>query len=430
MTVTQTIPSPYLWHSDDPTLVPFSIYRDEGVFRQEQEQIFKGKVWHYLALECEIKQPFDFVTTYVGLVPVVVNRDRNGEVRAFVNQCAHRGAAVVREVRGNAKVHTCIYHQWAYDQSGSLIGLPYRRGIKGVGGFPQDFKLEEHCMRRLRISIVQGIIFGTLSEDTKPIEEFLGEEILARLARIFHKPIKVIGYQRQHIRANWKLMVENVKDSYHGPLLHAFDSKFGIFRASQKGEVTIAGNGVHSMLSTYETQDESISSALEGVSTFRPDLKLNDEEMVKRVPEFEEGALTSIVSIFPSFLMLHTLNFIGFRHVRPKATGEFEMVWTYLGYTDDDQEMEDLRLKQLNLFGAGGYVSMEDAHALEIVQSTVEGEHGDGYGVVALDGDGTETVHHLVTETAIRSFWKGYREIMGFNNTKEEVGKEGVRNEY
>src|ERR1041384_28821 len=92
------------WPSDD-SAIPYSVYVDDEIFRLEQERIFQGPVWSYLGLDSEISRPGDFVSTYIGTTPVVMNRARNGGLHAFINRCAHRGATVVRERRGNCKVH-------------------------------------------------------------------------------------------------------------------------------------------------------------------------------------------------------------------------------------------------------------------------------------------------------------------------------------
>ena len=103
----------YVWPSTDPSRVPFGVYTDPAIFAAEEERIFHGPVWHYLGLEAELPKPGDFVTTYVGTTPVVLNRTRDGRFAAFVNRCAHRGAMVVRHRRGNCSAHVCIYHQWS-----------------------------------------------------------------------------------------------------------------------------------------------------------------------------------------------------------------------------------------------------------------------------------------------------------------------------
>src|SRR3546814_3005566 len=70
--------------------------------------------------------PGDFKSTFVGDTPVVVTRTPEGDFAAWVNRCAHRGAIVCREKRGNARSHACIYHQWSYNSRGDLEGVPFR----------------------------------------------------------------------------------------------------------------------------------------------------------------------------------------------------------------------------------------------------------------------------------------------------------------
>jgi anthranilate 1,2-dioxygenase large subunit len=410
-----TLQPGYIWPSSDPSVVPFAVYTDPAIFALEQERIFHGPVWHYLGLEAEVPRPGDFLSTYIGTTPVVLNRTRDGRLAAFVNRCAHRGAMVTRERRGNCTAHVCIYHQWQYDHDGTLSSVPYHKGIGGIGGFPEDFDLSAHGLRKLRLVTHCGVVFGSLAETPPTLDEFFGQVILDRLARLFNRPVAVLGYQRQRVRGNWKLIVENVKDAYHGALLHAFNSKFGFFRPTQRGDVSISPNGLHSILTTYGMSGEKDTNAVyKDVRTYRPQLSFEDQTMLRRVEEFSDGIVTSISSTFPSFLVFHGLNFPTFRHVLPKSVNEFEMVWTSLGYADESESLRDLRLRQANLLGPAGYVSIEDSEAIELVQRALEGEGGQGAGVVALGGRHSSSENHLVTEASIRGFWKGYRELMGF----------------
>ena len=403
------------WPGPDDSAVPYAVYVDEEIFRREQELIFQGPVWSYLGLEAEVSQPGDFLSTYIGTTPVVLNRGRDGGLNGLVNRCAHRGATVVRERRGNCKVHTCLYHQWSYDAEGNLVGIPYRRGLNGAGGFPADFHPEEHGLRKVRVAAIQGLVFGTMSPEAPPLETFLGDTICDRLRRVFNRPLISLGYQRQRVRANWKLMVENVKDSYHGALLHAFNSRFGFFRSTQRGDVRMTSGGVHGILTTYSTQSEQVASAFDQVTTFKPSLTLEDMSVVRFTREHGDDIVTSIISLFPSCLILHGGTFLIIRQVRPKSAGEFEMVWTIVGFADEDEERKALRVMQTaNLLGPAGYVSMEDAEAIEATQTALSGEGGGGQGVIALGGRTVENQDHLVTEVAIRGFWKGYRKLMGF----------------
>ncbi|MBV8121618.1 MAG: Rieske 2Fe-2S domain-containing protein, partial [Alphaproteobacteria bacterium] len=120
MTVTDKI-----WPTLDYSRVPYRLYHDAEIYQREQRRIFQGPVWNYLGLDAEIPNPGDFRATYVGDTPIVFNRGEHGEVRAFVNRCAHRGALVRRELSGNAHEHICIYHQWCYGLDGRLKAIPF-----------------------------------------------------------------------------------------------------------------------------------------------------------------------------------------------------------------------------------------------------------------------------------------------------------------
>ncbi|MEL0081513.1 MAG: Rieske 2Fe-2S domain-containing protein [Gammaproteobacteria bacterium] len=111
--------------------VPFGVFSDQTTYDLEQERLFRPS-WNYLALAAEIPNPGDYKSTHIGDTPVVVTRDQQGEIHAWVNRCAHRGALVCRENSGNNSdgTYTCVYHQWAFDAKGDLVGA---RPAKGAG---------------------------------------------------------------------------------------------------------------------------------------------------------------------------------------------------------------------------------------------------------------------------------------------------------
>lgn len=90
------------WPAEGVTRVPYWVYQDEEIYREEQERIFRGPTWSYLCLEAELPEPKSHVTTFVGDMPVVVTRDANGALHAWENRCAHRGALVCMQPRGQA----------------------------------------------------------------------------------------------------------------------------------------------------------------------------------------------------------------------------------------------------------------------------------------------------------------------------------------
>ena len=217
MNAPQTLPADLVWPAEGATRAPYQVFQDAAIYAREQERIFRGPTWSYLALEAELPNAGDFVSTFVGDTPVVVTRDAQGQVHAWVNRCAHRGALVCRELRGSVGpqgTHTCVYHQWAYDPAGNLVGVPFRKGLGGKGGYPADFDMADHGLTRLRVDTVAEMIFGTFDESAPPLREYLGTEMCANIERVLGRPITVLGYARQYFRGNWKLYSENARDSW------------------------------------------------------------------------------------------------------------------------------------------------------------------------------------------------------------------------
>src|SRR5262249_14919427 len=108
------------WPSNALSEVPFRVYTDAEQYRLEQERVFKGPTWSYLCLATEIANPGDWIATTVGEVAVIVARDNDGAINAFVNRCAHRGNLLCLTRQGHNKEITCIYHGWSYDLAGQL----------------------------------------------------------------------------------------------------------------------------------------------------------------------------------------------------------------------------------------------------------------------------------------------------------------------
>jgi anthranilate 1,2-dioxygenase large subunit len=117
------------WPSNGLSEVPFRVYTDPEQYRLEQERIFKGPCWSYLCLAAEIPNPGDWVATTVGETAVVVTRDSDGGIKAFVNRCAHRGNLLCIERHGHGDEIKCIYHGWTYDLAGKLTGVAFERGV-------------------------------------------------------------------------------------------------------------------------------------------------------------------------------------------------------------------------------------------------------------------------------------------------------------
>jgi anthranilate 1,2-dioxygenase large subunit len=406
-------PQDYHWPKADCTRIPYGMYRDPDVYTLEQEKIFQGPVWNYLALEAEIPNVGDFRTIEVGDIPVIVNRARDGKVHAFVNRCAHRGATVQRLIHGNAKSHVCCYHHWGYNLEGNLVGVPFARGVEGKGGLPEDFDKSEHCLRKLRVETLNGVIFGTFAAELEPLEDYLDTTFVNQLKRLFNRPIKILGYQRQRIHGNWKLYTDNLRDPNHGGLLHMFQITFGIARLNQTGGAKVDKKARHNM--SWAAQDMGKNNSDTEYSTPRENnnLTLKDGSLLQYRKEFPDDYNLTIASIFPNCIFQQIGNTLAVRQIRTKSVGEFEIFWTFYGYQDDDSSMDQHRLRMSNLVGPGGLVSMEDGEAIEIVHRAIAADEN-RHAFVEFGGRGpVGDQDNLVTEAPMRGFWMHYCDLMG-----------------
>jgi anthranilate 1,2-dioxygenase large subunit len=405
-----------LARAEDFSRVSYAVFHSPELYERERENIFRGPVWSYLCLDVELPEPGSFITTYVGDISVLVNRNLDGTIRAFENRCMHRGNKLRRENAGKDTTHSCIYHQWCYSLDGQLMSVPFSRGVGGQGGLPPTFDKSTIKLREMRIAVFSGVVFGTFSDETPSLEEFLGERVMGVLRSLFFKPVKVMGYQRQHILGNWKLYNENTRDPNHGGLLHMFHATFGMARLSQSGGAHMDDKHRHNIsFTTYATDNAEAMN--EGYSdtkkVFQEEYKLLDPEMLKFFPELPNKESLIILSIFPNAVFQQISNSLCTRQIRLKGVDEFELYWTYYGFADDTPEMDEHRRMQSNLVGPGGVVSMEDGEAVELVHNQTKASPDEASRILIGGLGAIGNQETLVSEVPIRGFWSYYFDVMG-----------------
>ncbi|MNQ66299.1 Terephthalate 1,2-dioxygenase, terminal oxygenase component subunit alpha 1 [compost metagenome] len=414
--ITDRVPENPLW-PDGLTRVPYWAFQSAAVYKDEQTRLFQGPHWNYLCLEAEIPEPGDFKTSFIGETSIVVTRDSDGELYAFENRCAHRGALLALEDSGKAKDFTCVYHAWSYNLQGDLTGVAFKDGIKGNGGMAPSFCMEQHGPRKLRVATVHGLVFGSFSDDVPDIEEYLGEEILSRIERVLggRKPV-VLGRFTQMLPNNWKLYIENVKDSYHASILHLFFTTFEINRLSQRGAIIVDESGGHHV--SYSAIDREAERQAERDASYaeqsiRSDsaYQLQDPSLLEGFSEVGDDVTLQILSIFPCFVLQQIQNSVAVRQVLPRGVETTQLNWTYLGFEDDTPEQRLTRLKQANLVGPAGYISMEDGCVGGFVQRGIAGASNHS-AVLEMGGIDAESSDSRITEASIRGFWKAYRAAM------------------
>ena len=197
-----------------------SAFTDEHLFDLEMKHIFEGN-WIYLAHESQVPNINDYYTTQIGRQPVVIARNRQGELNAFINACSHRGATLCRHKRGNRATYTCTFHGWTFNNSGKLLKVKDPEGA----GYPDCFNKEgSHDLKKVaRFESYRGFLFGSINPDVLPLTEFLGEsaKIIDMIVDQSADGLEVLrGASTYTFEGNWKLQAENGADGYHVSAVH------------------------------------------------------------------------------------------------------------------------------------------------------------------------------------------------------------------
>ena len=399
------------WPPEGSSRVPFWVYTDPAIYEHEQARIFGGPSWSYVGLTAEIPAAGDFKRTWIGDKPVVLVRDREGAVHVLLNRCAHRGVQLCQRNFGNVPEFMCPYHQWTYNLQGNLVGVPFRRGLRKQGGMPPDFSLDAHALQTLRVVERHGVIFASFDAGMPSFDEYLGPSMLAYFDRVFDgRPLRMLGYMRQLIRSNWKLMFENIKDPYHASLLHVFLVTFGLFRADQPSAVKMDATGRHAALISSRGEQKASDGTAE-MKSFLADFKLHDPKLLTPLKEFAGDATVVMQTIWPNLIIQQQSNTLATRQLVTRGPQAFELVWTFFGYADDSDEMARIRLRQANLMGPAGLVSVDDSEMMEFSQTGVA-HSPNANAVIELGGRDYHDTPHMITETAIRGFYEYYRKVM------------------
>ncbi len=187
--------------------LPWDWYSSPDVLRHEQELVFRG-AWHYVGPLDWVEQPGERFPCRAGAAPVVVVRDRDDTLRAFLNVCRHRGSEIVQE-RGRRETLQCPYHAWTYGLDGSLRSAPRSER-------EESFDPGQLGLRPVLVDSWGPLVFVNTDLDAAPLADTLG-----KLPELID-PTKLVFRERAEfeLAANWKVAVENYLECYHCPVAH------------------------------------------------------------------------------------------------------------------------------------------------------------------------------------------------------------------
>ena len=398
----------------EPDRVHSSLYRDPAIFDEEIERIFY-KTWVWVAHASEIPKANDYITTYIGPQPVIVNRDKAGAVRVMVNRCRHRAATVCEHRRGNSPGFVCPYHAWTYGADGSLMGVPLPKGYKG-------FNKQDYGLVQLRVEQYNGMIFASFNPDVPPLEEFLGR---ARpWIDLFMKqgggyPVKVLGEHKFTFPGNWKIQLENTTDAYHFPIVHKSflssldgdtEELFSFMDAG--GYVEDLGNGhsVMVMIPALVDLEENLEADIpERFADIAAQLReTHDDLSVRRIVRAIGGTGFNL-NMFPNA----ACSMAFFRILRPLSVKETEIRHIAIGMDGGPEIANQARMRLHEHFqGPMGFGTPDDAEAWERVQ---EGASGPDTSWVMVNRGEDKTANNagdVTAETGMRAAYQMWKRMM------------------
>jgi choline monooxygenase len=203
--------------------LPNAAYTSAAHFADEREALI-GRTWAGCAFADTIPdKPFAQPLDFLGL-PLLITRDRQGELSVFHNVCSHRGMKLVAEPTEVPGLISCRYHCWSYTTRGELKRTPH------IGGIDRHslatFNNADHGLKRVPSAVFMGILFVNLSGEAPSFEEHIAplrkraEKLLGTSGWSQLRPGLTDSHLTLEVRANWKLAVENYCESYHLPWVH------------------------------------------------------------------------------------------------------------------------------------------------------------------------------------------------------------------
>jgi phenylpropionate dioxygenase-like ring-hydroxylating dioxygenase large terminal subunit len=190
----------------------WSAYSDPSLVARERERIF-ARAWQYVGHLGQLGDGAGYFASRVGDLPIVVTRDRDGILRAFLNVCRHRGSVVAH---GEAVRETlqCPYHAWTYGLDGALRAAPRLDR-------EEEADVSELSLVPVSVGVWGPFVFVSADAETAPLGEVLGElpELVAE-AGIAVETLDFHHRAQSSLEANWKIVAENFLECYHCAVAH------------------------------------------------------------------------------------------------------------------------------------------------------------------------------------------------------------------
>jgi len=392
------------------------VFTEPAILELEKERVF-ARSWIYAGHESEIPRPDDFRSRRVAGRPLILARGTDGQVRALLNTCTHRGALVCREQMGNAKTFQCSYHAWTYNNQGTLVGVP------GEDAYSAAFDRTELGLRQApRMESYRGFIFVSFAPQGEGLVDYLAgaKEYLDLVCDQSEAGMEIVGgTQAYSMRANWKLLVENSIDGYHALSTHhrylGFLVETGIdLRSGLRlpGGARTLGNG-HAVIEYDAPWGRPVarwaSSFSEAKKAPLAALRKKLEERFGAEWAYRMTQTSRNLLIFPN-LVINDIMSITVRTFFPVSHDYMEINAWALAPQEESGEDRALRLDNfLTFLGPGGFATPDDVEMLESCQRGFA-NHEVGWSDISR---GMKRAQPLPNdELQMQTFWRRWHELV------------------
>jgi p-cumate 2,3-dioxygenase alpha subunit len=400
-----------------------SNYTDPAIFQTEMAQIF-AKCWLYVGHDTELAKPDQFITRSVGRRGVIFLRDRDGRVRCFLNVCPHRGAQICRLREGKARNFSCIYHGWAFENTGRAIS------VTELETYPPDFDKggRNDLVPVPRFEQYRGLWFLNFDRNAVSLVEYLGKacDYIDVIVDQAEQGMHVVGgIQEYSVRANWKLLAENSTDILHVEALHptyldlvATNSGGQMVRGKMEGQAIDLGNG-HSVVERRATYGRPIA---QWISLWGDEAKAEIDQIYDRLiakygaeRAYRMAKCARNLLIFPT-LALNDIMSVTIRTFQPTAYDYMDVsVWALAPVEEVGKPALSRRLTNfLEFLGPGGFATPDDIEALESCQRAAAAAAEAPWNDLSkgFDVRSNDLVGETKDELPQRAFWRGWQAFL------------------